>query len=81
MKQAIRQMMTAYDNFFKSKKGFPKFKSKKDKNTALFPLDAISKKNTFEERKISLTTPLKDIKIRCSDLYFRRLRTYKNNIS
>ena len=80
MKQAIRQMMTAYDNFFKSKKGFPKFKSKKDKNTALFPLDAISKKNTFEERKISLTTPLKDIKFRCSDLYFRRLKQYKNNI-
>ena len=80
LNQAIRQMMTAYDNFFKSKKGFPKFKSKKDKNTALFPLDAISKKNTFEERKISLTTPLKDIKFRCSDLYFRRLKQYKNNI-
>ena len=80
MKQAIRQMMTAYDNFFKSKKGFPKFKSKKDKNTALFPLDAISKMNTFEERKISLTTPLKDIKFRCSDLYFKRLKQYKNNI-
>ena len=80
LQQAIRQMMTAYDNFFKSKKGFPKFKSKKDKNTALFPLDAISKKNTFEERKISLTTPLKDIKFRCSDLYFRRLKQYKNNI-
>ena len=53
LQQAIRQMLSAYDNFFKSKKGFPKFKSKKDKNTALFPLDAISKKNTFEERKIS----------------------------
>ena len=61
LNQAIRQMMTAYDNFFRLHRGFPKFKSKKDKQSALFPLDAISKKNTFEERKISLTTPLKDI--------------------
>ena len=28
MKQAIRQMLTAYDGFFKLGKGFPKFKSK-----------------------------------------------------
>ena len=80
MKQAIRQMMTAYDNFFKSKKGFPKFKSKKDKQSALFPLEAISKRNTFDERKITLIKSLKDIKFRCSDLYFRRLKQYKNNI-
>ena len=80
MKQAIRQMMTAYDNFFKSKKGFPKFKSKKDKQSALFPSDAISKKNNFKERKITLTTPLKDIKIRCSDLYFNRLKQHKDEI-
>src|SRR5574344_1227319 len=80
MKQAIIQMMSAYDNFFRLHRGFPKFKSKKDKNTALFPSDAISKRNNFDERKISLTTPLKDIKFRCSDLYFRRLKQYKNNI-
>ncbi len=80
MKQSIRQMLSAYDKFFKQHNGFPKFKSKKDKQSALFPIDAISKRNNFDERKISLTTPLKDIKIRCSDLYFRRLRTYKNNI-
>ena len=43
MKQSIRQMLTAYDNFFKLKKGFPKFKSKKDKQSALFPLNAIIK--------------------------------------
>ena len=30
MKQAIRQMLSAYDNFFKFGKGFPKFKSRKD---------------------------------------------------
>ena len=44
MKQSIRQMLTAYDKFFKEHKGFPKFKSKRDKQSALFPYEAISKK-------------------------------------
>lgn len=80
MKQAIRQMLTAYEKFFKQHNGFPKFKAKKDKQSALFPIEAISKHNTFETRHISLTTPLKNIKFRCSDLYFRRLQKYKDNI-
>lgn len=80
MAASIRQMLTAYDNFFKQHKGFPKFKSKKDKQSALFPLLAISKKNTFETRHISLTKPLKNLKFRCSDLYFKRLQTYKKGI-
>ena len=80
MKQAIRQMLSAYDNFFKQHNGFPKFKSKKDKQSALFPVDAISKGNKFNERKITLTKPLKDIKFRCSDLYFKRLQVYKEGI-
>ena len=80
MKQAIRQMDVAYQNFFKQHTGFPKFKSKKDKQSALFPYEAISKHNTFETRHISLTTPLKNIKFRCSDLYFSRLQKYNKNI-
>lgn len=80
MKQAIRQMDGAYQKFFKQHNGFPKFKSKKDKQSALFPYDAISKRNTFETRHISLTTVLKNIKFRCSDLYFRRLQKYNKNI-
>ena len=47
MQQSIRQMLSAYERFFKQHNGFPKFKSKKDKQSALFPRDAISKKNTF----------------------------------
>ena len=46
MKQSIRQMLSAYDKFFKQHNGFPKFKSKKDKQSALFPLEAISKHNS-----------------------------------
>ena len=80
MKQAIRQMDGAYQKFFKQHNGFPKFKSKKDRQSALFPYDAISKHNTFETKHISLTTPLKNIKFRCSDLYFSRLQKYSKNI-
>ena len=80
MTQSIRQMLTAYDKFFKEHKGFPKFKSKKDKQSALFPKLAISKKNTFDTRKITLTKNLKNMSFRCSDLYFNRLQRYKDNI-
>lgn len=80
MKQAIRQMDGAYQRFFKQHNGFPKFKSKKDKQTALFPLEAISKKNKFETRHISLIGSLKNIKFRCSDLYFSRLQKYNKDI-
>ena len=80
MNQAIRQMLSAYDRFFKQHNGFPKFKTKKDKQSALFPYDAISKRNTFETRHISLIKSLKNIKFRCSDLYFKRLQKYNKNI-
>ena len=80
MKQAIRQMLSAYDGFFKLGKGFPKFKSKHDNNSALFPYEAISKSNLFETRHISLTKSLKHIKFHCSNLYFERLQKYKDNI-
>lgn len=80
MSQSIRQMLSAYDKFFKQRTGYPKFKSKKDKLSALFPINAISRRNTFEQRKITLTKSFKDIKFRCSDLYFKRLQTYKDSI-
>lgn len=80
MKQAIRQMLTAYDNFFKLNRGFPQFKTKKDKQSALFPLEAISKNNTFETKHISLIKSLKNIKFHCSDKQFKRLQKYKDNI-
>ena len=80
MKQAIRQMDGAYQKFFKQHNGFPKFKTKKDRQSALFPYEAISRKNTFETRHISLITSLKYIKFRCSDLYFRRLQKYNKDI-
>ena len=80
MKQAIRQMLSAYNRFFKQHNGFPKFKSKKNKQSALFLVGEISKRNEFNERKITLTKPLKDIHFKCSDLYFKRLQSYKDKI-
>lgn len=80
MGQAIKQMDVAYKMFFKKCSRFPKFKSKKDKQSALFPRIAISKRNTFETKHITLITSLQNIKFRCSDLYHKRLQKYKDNI-
>mgnify|MGYP001016081374 FL=1 len=80
MNQAIKQMVGAYQNFYKHHKGFPKFKSKKDKQSALFPRNAISKRNTFETKHITLITSLKNLRFRCSDLYHKRLQKYKDSI-
>ena len=80
MKCAIRQMDGAYQNFFKHNKGFPKFKSKKDKQSALFPYEAISSRNTFETKHITLIKSLKNLKFRCSELYHLSLKEHKDNI-
>ena len=80
MKQAIRQMLTAYDNFFNNHRGYPKFKLKKESQTALFPLEAISRNNTFETRHITLTKTFKNIPFRCSKLYWNRLRNFRDAI-
>lgn len=80
MRQAIKQMDVAYQRFFNQHKGFPKFKSKKDKQSALFPYEAISKRNTFDTKHITLTKSLKSIKFRCSSLYHKRLQKHKDGI-
>ena len=80
MNQAIKHMIDAYQRFFKQHNGFPKFKSKKDKQSALFPRGAISKRNTFETKHITLITSLQKLRFRCSDLYHKRLQKYKDNI-
>lgn len=78
MKQAIRQMMNAYKNFFEGK-GFPKFKSKHEDNSCLFEIQTISKKNTFDTKHITLAG-LKNLKFRCSNRQFERIKKYKSSI-
>jgi putative transposase len=79
MEQAIRQMLTAFKNFFEGR-GFPRFKRKSDAQTAHFPYGAISKTNDFTEKKITLTSALIDVRFRCSKMMFERLQRYKDHI-
>lgn len=51
MGQSIRQMLSAYDRFFKQHNGFPKFKSKKDKQSALFPIGQFQKEILLKKEK------------------------------
>ncbi len=79
LKQSIINMLEAYKRFYNGG-GFPKFKSKKDNNLSCrFPIDAISRKNNYQENKLSLAN-IKDIKFSCSDKYINYLCKYKDGI-
>lgn len=68
LRQSIRNLDTVYKNFFKSHKGFPKFKTKNGKQTVSFPKEAISK-HTFdkENSRLNLTTTIRGLKFECSE--------------
>jgi putative transposase len=79
--QSILNMLDAYKRFFVNGTGFPKFKSKHDsKQSARFPVDAISIKNAYLTEKLTLTKQLKNIKFKCSEEYKNYLEKYKSNI-
>lgn len=63
IQQTLINLETAYKNFFKNNKGFPKFKSKKDKQSVRFPVDAII---GVQGNKINLIKKLYDIHFKCS---------------
>jgi putative transposase len=64
LQQTIRNLDQAYKNFFREKKGFPKFKSKHDNHQSVrFPNDAIS---GVKGNRINIITSLKDIHFKCS---------------
>ena len=78
LQQSLLDLDKAYKNFFKEKKGFPKFKSKKDaKQSCRFPIDAISGING---NRINIIKPLKDIHYKCSRKDEKYLNRYKDNI-
>jgi putative transposase len=79
LKQSLIDLLDAYLRFFKGS-GFPKFKSKHDKQSCRFPLEAISKKQDFSKSKINLTKQLKDLKFKSSDKYINYLTKNKSNI-
>ena len=80
LKQAIRDMLTAYKNFFELHTGFPKFKSKHDnEQSCRFELGAISNRNVYTNYKISLTN-IRNIKFRTSKKYAKYLQKNHDNI-
>ena len=80
LKQAVKDMLTAYKNFFEQHKGFPKFKTKHDnKQSCRFELGAISKRNVYTDYKLSLAN-IKNVKFKCNEKYAQYLQKYKNCI-
>ena len=80
LKQAVKDMLTAYKNFFEQHSGFPKFKSKHDnKQSCRFELGAISKRNVYTDYKISLAN-IKNVKFKCNKKYAEYLEKHKNCI-
>ena len=64
LQQSVRDMNKAYENFFKYKKGYPKFKSKHDySQSCRFPKDAFI---GIRGNRIDLIKSLKDIHFKCS---------------
>lgn len=81
LKQSVINLLDSYKRFFVNKAGFPKYKSRKEfKQSCRFPVEAISRRNTYINNKISLTSNLKDIKFKTSDKYIKYLSEYKSNI-
>ena len=79
LQQSVRDMNQAYDNFFKSHKGYPKFKSKHDyKQSCRFPKDAFI---GIQGNRISLIKALKNIHFKCSRDDERYINHNQENIS
>ena len=80
LKQAVKDMLSAYKNFFTQHKGFPKFKSKHDnKQSCRFELGAISKRNDYTTYHLSLAN-IRNIKFRCNEKYAEYLQKNHDNI-
>lgn len=78
LQQSVINMNKAYDNFFKTKKGYPKFKRKHDnKQSFRFPNDAFSGING---NRINLINNLKDIHFKCSKKDEKYLNKKQDNI-
>lgn len=79
VKQAILNMLEAYKNFFVNSRGFPNFKSKKDRQSVRFPNEAISKKN-LKNNRLHFTKEFKNVKFRCSARYKQILLDGKDKV-
>ena len=79
LQQSVRDMNMAYENFFKYKKGYPKFKSKHDySQSCRFPKDAFM---GIRGNRIDLIKSLKDIHFKCSRNDERYLNRNQGKVS
>ncbi|MEE3417473.1 MAG: transposase, partial [Prevotella sp.] len=80
LKQAVKDMLSAYKNFFEQHTGYPKFKSKHDnKQSCRFELGAISKRNDYTTYHLSLAN-IRNVKFRCNEKYAKYLQKHHDNI-
>ena len=80
LKQAVKDMLSAYKNFFKQHTGYPKFKSKHDnKQSCRFELGAISKRNDYTTYYLSLAN-IRNVRFRCNEKYAQYLQKHHDNI-
>ena len=80
LKQAVKDMLSAYKNFFERHSGYPKFKSKHDnKQSCRFEIGAISKRNDYTTYYLSLAN-IRNIKFRCNEKYAKYLQKHHDNI-
>ena len=64
LQQTIRDLTTAFDNFFKHKSGYPKFKCKHDnRHSCRFPIDAIM---GIRGNRMDFVKSFKDVLFKCS---------------
>ena len=80
LKQAVKDMLSAYKNFFERHTGYPKFKSKHDnKQSCRFELGAISNRNDYTTYHLSLAN-IRNIKFRCNEKYAQYLQKHHDSI-
>ena len=80
LKQAMRDMLSAYKNFFERHTGYPKFKSKHDnKQSCRFDIGAISRRNDYTTYHLSLAN-IRNVKFRCNEKYAQYLQKHHDNI-
>lgn len=80
LKQVVKDVLSAYKNFFERHAGYPKFKSKHDnKQSCRFELGAISKRNNYTTYHLSLAN-IRNVKFRCSEKSAKYLQKHHDDI-
>jgi putative transposase len=80
LKQSVIDLLDSYKRFFVNNNGFPQFKSKHDKQSVRFPLEGISKLNTYSDSRVTLGKPLQKVKFECSERDKNYLTNHKDKI-